>query len=37
LISFDQGNQNRSSNSQVISHFKGGSFIPWFNWWTNLT
>ncbi|KAK2434414.1 NAC domain-containing protein [Trifolium repens] len=28
LISFDQGNQNKSSNSQVISHFKGGSFIP---------
>jgi hypothetical protein len=31
LISFDQGNQNRSGNSQVISHFEGGSFIPWFN------
>jgi len=28
FISFDQGNQHRSSNAQVISHFEGAPFNP---------
>ncbi|XP_039688812.1 NAC domain-containing protein 73 isoform X2 [Medicago truncatula] len=28
FISFDQGNQHRSSNAQVISHFQGAPFNP---------